>query len=259
MTQSYDTLFERRSNAGSRCWWLLVLLIGACAAPPPPSVPIGMPDGFPERRYREARTDDIVYAVDASRTLVTAYVYRGGALARMGHDHVIASRDVAGFVLLGPNERGARRIEADLYAPLAAMTVDEDALRAEAGFTTEPSASDREGTRGNMLKSLEAGDYPFVRISLRTAMRLEMPHSGDVDASISLHGVTRLVSVPVTVRVGSRSLAATGSFTLRQTEFGVTPFSVLGGALAVKDEVDLRFELHARRVRPATDRVTSRR
>jgi hypothetical protein len=34
--------------------------------------------------------------------------------------------------------------------------------------------------------------------------------------------------------------------TLRQTDFGIAPLSVLGGAIQVKDAVDLSFRLHAR-------------
>jgi len=37
--------------------------------------------------------------------------------------------------------------------------------------------------------------------------------------------------------------------TLDQTAFGITPFSVLGGAVAVLDRLDVRFRIRADRVR----------
>ncbi len=254
MTLLHGTPHGRRPvvvSVASRCIAMLSLLIAACAAPPPPpDVPTGAPADYSERRYRDLAADELVFEIDAERTLIRIYVYRGGALARLGHDHVVASRDVAGFVLLGPDEGGERRVEADLYAPLAAMSVDEAALRQEAKFTTEPSESDREGTRGNMLKSVGAAEHPFVALEVQSSAAVEIPGGGrfDIDVTVTLNGVTSLISVPVDVRVDAASLGAAGAFTIRQTAFDIEPFSVLGGALTVKDEIDIRFELHADRL-----------
>jgi hypothetical protein len=41
---------------------------------------------------------------------------------------------------------------------------------------------------------------------------------------------------------------AAGELRLRQSDFGITPFSVLGGALTVEDELRVRYRLLARRV-----------
>ena len=37
----------------------------------------------------------------------------------------------------------------------------------------------------------------------------------------------------------------------KQTEFGITPFSVGAGLLAVQDELEIRFDIVAHRWRPA--------
>jgi hypothetical protein len=37
-----------------------------------------------------------------------------------------------------------------------------------------------------------------------------------------------------------------GTVNLKQTDFGLTPFSVMAGALAVQDEMELRFDLRAK-------------
>ena len=127
------------------------------------------------------------------------------------------------------------------------MTVDEPALRADAGFTTEPSESDREGTRGNMLKSLEAADYPFVTVAIDSASGTvaDAENGALLDVSLTLHGVTRELRLPVEFERQAASITASGSFELLQSDFDVTPFSVLGGALAVQDKLDVRFEIHA--------------
>ena len=43
-------------------------------------------------------------------------------------------------------------------------------------------------------------------------------------------------------------MSVTGSLTLPQTSFGITPYSILAGALQVQDEVDIRFRIRARRM-----------
>ena len=233
----------------------LILLAAGCAAPPPaPPVPTGVPQEFPVERYRSPAGGEVVYEVDPDRSLVQVFAYRGGTLARMGHDHVIASREVSGFVLLRDGDHDGSRFVADLFAALAAMTVDETALREDAGFTTEPSESDREGTRGNMLKSLEAADYPFVTVAIdsMSATVADAENGASLDVSLTLHGVTRELRLSVAVGRQDASITASGSFELLQSDFDITPFSVLGGALAVRDKLDIRFEIHADRISPAT-------
>ena len=41
------------------------------------------------------------------------------------------------------------------------------------------------------------------------------------------------------------TVTASGAFQVRQTDFGITPFSVAGGAVQVADVVDVRFDITA--------------
>jgi hypothetical protein len=42
-------------------------------------------------------------------------------------------------------------------------------------------------------------------------------------------------------------LRASGEFTMRQSDYGIKPISVAGGALKVKDELKFSFEMVARK------------
>ena len=68
-----------------------------------------------------------------------------------------------------------------------------------------------------------------------------------LNAAISLHGITRTQQVPVEIETTADSLRARGRFALLQSDYRITPFSVLGGALEVQDRLDIEFDLHARR------------
>jgi hypothetical protein len=39
-----------------------------------------------------------------------------------------------------------------------------------------------------------------------------------------------------------------GTMAIDQSQFGIAPFSILGGAIAVQDRVDIAFRIRARRM-----------
>lgn len=239
-------LLTARQRGRTLAALLLAALITACAPLPPMAEP-PLPPALPESDYRQAlERGEAVYRIVPDQSLVVVRVYRGGRLARLGHDHVVASRAIEGLVLLARELPAAR---ADLLLALDSLSVDEPALRAAAGLDTAPSAADIDGTRRNMLdKTLQAGQFPFVGIALHYAGGA-LP-AVTLDTAITLHGVTRNQPVAVTVDADGETLQARGTLALRQTDFGITPFSVFGGALEVQDQLDIEFTLNARRWRP---------
>jgi hypothetical protein len=170
-------------------------------------------------------------------SLLTITVRRGGALARLGHDHVVASRTLQGVVAPAPGR-------AQFQFRLDEMSVDEESLRQAAGLTTTPSADAIAGTRHNMLvRVLDAERYPWVRVEARRSGNSEV-----LAADITLHGVTRTVQLPVRIEAAAdgRVLQASGSLLLKQSDFGIVPFAILGGAMAVQDQMELAFRITAR-------------
>jgi len=219
---------------------LACALLAACTpfAPPPaaslPAAPVAAP-AMPAPAWQQPGMR--VLHIVPQESLLTITVRRGGALARLGHDHVIASRTLQGVVAPAPGR-------AQFQFRLDEMSVDEESLRQAAGLTTTPSADAVAGTRHNMLvRVLDAERYPWVRIEARRTSDKEV-----LDADITLHGVTRTVQLPVRVAEAAdgRGLQASGSLLLKQSDFGIVPFAVLGGAMAVQDQMELAFRITAR-------------
>lgn len=228
--------------SGMRKWLAAAAigLISACALPPPvPGPPAtAVPPEFPAAFYRDAAAKGArVFAIDPADSLLVIEVRRGGSLARLGHDHVVASHDLQGFVAPGIGR-------ADLYVSLNRLVVDEQPLRSEAGFDTEPSAEDVEGTRRNMLKALDAEQHPFALVSVEGAK--DALGTAKMRVTLMLRGFARSVEVPMRIEVVNGTVSVVGRLTLKQTEFGITPLSVLGGAIQVQDPVNLRFSVRAR-------------
>lgn len=173
--------------------------------------------------------------IDAAQSLIVATVRRGGILARLGHDHTVASHTVSGTV-------SPSRNVADFQFRLDEMKIDEADLRRIAGLEKQPSADAIEGTRNNMLtKVLDAERYPIVNVH---AERLAAGQP--LQVSITLHGITRTLAIPVELREENGVISVKGTVNLKQTDFGLTPFSVMGGAMSVQDQMELRFDLTAR-------------
>ena len=203
------------------------------------------PDGFPEGFYRQAiARGDAVFRVDGPSSLVTIEVRRAGSLSRLGHDHVVASHDLQGYVLPAANR-------ADLYVRLDALVVDEPDLRKAAGFETEPSPEAIAGTRTNMLeRTLDVQHYRFATIRVQAVDPIStVGTSNAVDVSIGLHGQDKTFRVPVEIDLDGDSIRVEGQLLFNQTDFAITPLTILGGAIAVQDSVTLHFRLRAQRLR----------
>jgi len=220
------------------------LVLAACAVqvPQPPESEAQQPAGFPEAFYQpSAQAGRVVFAIDPALSLLVIEVRRSGSLAQLGHDHTIASHDIRGYV--APDEG-----RADLFIRLDQLVVDESALRAEAGFDTQPTEAAIAGTRENMLAQLQAAAQPFAVICVAG---VETDAAGTrLQASIALRGVSRTLRIPVQIDQGPERLTVSGRVSLEQSSFGIVPMAILGGALVVQDRVDVRFAIQARRVRP---------
>jgi len=217
----------------------LAALLAGCAqllrVEAPPAPPAEFPEAFYLQALKEGKS---VFRVDSRESLVVIEVRRSGSLARLGHDHVVASHGVTGYVAPGEGR-------ADLYIVLAHLAVDEAALRGEAGFDPQPTESDIEGTRSNMLaKVLEADKFPFALISVAGTNAKEKKTT--LAVAITLHGHMRTLQVPAEIEADAEKVSVTGRLSFGQTDFGITPYSLLGGAIAVQNRVDLRFRIIAR-------------
>jgi len=172
-------------------------------------------------------------------------VYRGGAMARLGHNHVIASHHLSGLVFVTDDPTQWRF---DIGIPVNELTIDEPAMREQAGADFPPGVpqSARDGTRKNLLSEalLDGERYPEIR--LRATDVVAAGEGFDVGVEITIKDQVRNVRVPVTLERMAGALIARGEFPLKQSDLGFKPFSVAMGTLVVLDEMRIHFEVSAR-------------
>jgi len=165
-------------------------------------------------------------------------------MAKLGHNHVITSNEESGFAWRCPTPTCSGF---ELRIPVIMLVVDDPAARAAAGPGFEGSVpeSAREGTQKNLLRAevLDAAQFPDVTV--RAAGLGGTWQEPVAQADVTIKGVTRRVEVPLDLADAEGTLTARGTLRLRQTEFGMVPFSVAGGAIQVADEIVLGFEIVA--------------
>jgi hypothetical protein len=199
-----------------------------------------LPDQFAIERYTSTNSTS-VFKVDSLQSDVMITVRRGGLMAKLGHDHIVSSRQLQGFILM---DQDNQRCHADFYIPVHLMEVDNPQLRAQAQMQTTPSDKDIAGTRINMLKSINAKQFPFVQ--LRSADCSEIFTTSSVAIEIQLHGVTRNQQIDFNWhRDKAGVLTAQSTFSLLQTDFNIAPFSIMNGLIKVEDKLEIDVQLTA--------------
>ena len=224
---------------------VLAALISSCrtpqpkpepAAPPVPEVPTPVVPLGPGR----------VFQVVTADSEVRILVYRSGKLAKLGHNHVIRSHDLSGVVTL-PEDPTQARFE--IRMPVAPLAIDEPESRAGEGpdFATPVGGDARLGTHRNMLKPevLDGDHFPVVTVRSESIKPGSAEKDFDVTFAVELRGQMHEVTAPVHVEVQGDALSARGEMTLKQTDLGITPFTAAMGALAIKDELRIKFDIHA--------------
>lgn len=189
------------------------------------------------------------YEIAAAESLLTIRVYKGGALAAAGHNHLIASHALGGTIYVPAD---VFRASFEVRVPVDSLTVDEAALRAaehSSDFPPDVPDSAREGTRHNMLSEalLDGAHYPQIVLGALALTPLQPPAAGGALAHVqaSVRGAAHEFRVPVRYERRGGTVTVTGETTLRQTDLGLTPFSAMLGALQVQDEMRLKFTLVA--------------
>ncbi len=161
--------------------------------------------------------------IDPAHSNVTVRVYKSGLFSGLAHDH-------------------------EIHAPVAAGSLDAVHQAVEISFKvsemkvidTEASQSDRQEIEATMKgpKVLDMVQFPEISFASSRVASSGSGHS-EVTGTLKLHGVSRPVSVPVVLRDDKYS----GSVTLKQTDYGITPVKIAGGAVKVKDEIVIEFSV----------------
>ena len=162
--------------------------------------------------------------IDVERSTLTVFVYKSGLFSALADDHVI-------------------------QAPLAGGTISTDAplgievsVRSGTLKVLDPrlSSEKRAEVQARMLgpEVLDSTAHPTIEFS-STSIEPGGPDRWTVTGRLTIHGVTRSLTFPVTQKDGRYR----GTAVLRQRDFGIEPISIVGGTVKVRDELKVEFDV----------------
>jgi len=163
-------------------------------------------------------------ALDPKRSTVTVRVFKSGLFRAFADDHVIEAPFAEGSL-------------DDSATPTVHITIDVRGMR-----VLDPSLSpkDRREVQTRMLGP-EVLDGDRLRHIHFRSVGIQRRHAGrwSVRVQLEVHGQTH----PVTVNVLQEQHHYKGSTSLKQSDFGITPISIAGGTVKVKDEIKIDFDI----------------
>lgn len=174
------------------------------------------------------------YRLDPQRSLLTAQAFVGGFLSALGHSPTFAVRAFAGTVDF-PDE--------GIASLLLEITVDLTSLE----LLDKVSAADRAEIEGRMRREvLETAAHPKATLHA-TVVATERVAPGQhrlrLGGPLTLRGVGRDARIDAELAVFDDGVRLRGGFPLRMSDYGIAPVKALAGAIKLKDEVKLAFEV----------------
>jgi len=103
----------------------------------------------------------------------------------------------------------------------------------------------------NVLNNLvlESDKFPkikFVSVSISDARKSGETRIFTLNGDLTLRDATKRVSFPVTVTISKDQLRASGEAELKQSDFGIKPYSGKLGMIKIGDDVKINFEIVAK-------------
>jgi polyisoprenoid-binding protein YceI len=170
---------------------------------------------------------------DSGRVLVKTG--REGLAARAGHDLTLEITDWQAEVTV-PGAPAQTEIAATLN--LGSLTVREGT-----GGAKPLSDKDRRDIQNQARKILgnpATASFTSTAVIPSAGAAANQPTSGVIEGTLALHGASRAIRLEVSSPEPARYR---GTTTIRQSDYGITPYSGFFGALKLRDEVTVEFEV----------------
>src|SRR6266404_6775259 len=188
--------------------------------------------------FATAAEEKAAYSIDHARSKLEINVYKAGLFKAFGHDHLISVGEISGRV-----EFDAKKIENSSVS----MKVAANSLSVIDPGESEKNRNEIQATmKGSQVLDVEK--YPEITFSSTSVSIVKKTAEGwelTVTGKLDLHGVEKPVSLPLQFHVEGDQLVAAGEVSLLQTEYGITPVSVAGGSVKVKDKLRIGFTIVA--------------
>lgn len=175
------------------------------------------------------------YALDSSQSKFVARAFAGGLLWFKGKDHLVAVREFTGEAQITPGSITPASLE--ITAKAASMVETREV------FTAQEKEIINKELREIVLEPEKYPDITFksTRVSGKStgAERYELK----IEGNLTLHGVTRGITIPTEVTLSGNDMRARGEFSIDRDDFGVKATSAFHGMVRVRKKIEFSFDI----------------
>src|ERR1041385_1322555 len=181
----------------------------------------------------------VTYNLDASQSKFMANANRSGPLWFKGHSHHLAASDFSGQVQLTP----------DTITPASLRLVVKAASLHETGadFTEPQKQIINKELKEIVLHPDQYPDITFQSTNVTAKNSGAGRYDVKIDGNLTLHGVTKQITIPAVVTLQGDNLRAVGEFSIDRDDFKVKATSACHGLVRVDNDVKFEFDIIGRR------------
>jgi polyisoprenoid-binding protein YceI len=175
------------------------------------------------------------YRLDASQSKFIAHAMAGGLFWFKGHDHLVAVREFTGAARLDPDAIASSSLQITAKA--------ESMVETGSVFTDPQKQIINKELREIVLEPDKYPDIVFKSTNVTGQSSGANQYDLKVGGNLTLHGVTRPITIPVRVTVRGDELRAQGEFSIDRGDFKVKATSAFHGLVRVRDKVKFEFDI----------------
>jgi polyisoprenoid-binding protein YceI len=176
------------------------------------------------------------YSISAAQSQLALTLIQEGVLRKIHPTHHVGVKTFSGRIQL-PADESKSLAELDAEAK-SFVNIDKDMKDFE-----------RSGFHKVLHEEvLASGKHPTIKFrstSISNVQKSGYNRSFTLNGDLTLRGVTRRVAFPVKVTINGNQLRATGEENIKQTDFGITPYSGGLGTIKIGDQLKVSFVIVA--------------
>lgn len=175
------------------------------------------------------------YTLDASQSKFVAHAVRGGLFWFKGHDHLVAVREFTGKAQLNPDSITASSLL--ITARTASME------ETSSVFTDAQKKIINKELREIVLLPDQYPDIVFKSTNVTGKAAGANQYDLRINGDLTLHGLTRQITIPTKVTITGNDLRAQGEFSINRSDFKVKATSAFHGLVRVRDKLKFNFDI----------------
>jgi len=175
------------------------------------------------------------YVLDSSQSKFIARAFAGGLLWFKGKDHFVAVREFTGEAQITPGLITPASLE--ITAKASSMVETRDV------FTEQQKQIINKELREIVLEPEKYPDITFKSTRVTGKSTGADHYDLKIEGNLTLHGVTRPITIPTEVTLSGNDMRARGEFSIDRDDFGVKATSAFHGMVRVRQKIEFNFDI----------------